>query len=374
MTRHRNPFALLVLSASLAMVVGCKESEEQRLKRLEDAMDNAVAIQRSTVREARPEDAAPKRPLTPEEIAANDPTKKLILFIAGNLSDPFQHLEAELMRAAVRTLEGHRYKIFDAGGDISKQAELLRESVNAKPVWTIVQPLDDRLVGSVVESLHSQGSHLICLDQRVPEKTCDSVIFIDQRKLGKLAGDLVVGALRRKAKEENQPAVSGRVVQITGPESSFEAKERAAGFAEALKAEPGIVIVHEAPGDWTVESAKRLTSDAVKLQQRFDVLFAHNDTMAEGASEVLRAALIREQVLIVGIDGVNAYEGGVDLLRRGVIDATIHQPMPMEAAFLLIQGAAKNPFAEIQPRIERDPVVITPNTLDEFVKMKRSSK
>ena len=99
----------------------------------------------------------------------------------------------------------------------------------------------------------------------------------------------------------------------------------------------------------------------------FDVVFAHNDTMAEAASQALLKAQVREKALIVGIDGVNSFDGGVQLLRRGVIDATIWQPMPMEMAFRHIQKTINEPNTQIAPRVEREPVTITPKTLDAFL-------
>jgi ABC-type sugar transport system substrate-binding protein len=329
-------------------------------------MGNVDAYQRSTTREIRQEDAAPTIVLTEEEKAANDPTKKLVLFCSSNLNDPFQRVQSELMRVAVRTLEGYRYKVADAAGDISRQAEQIRQSENEKPVWLIVQPLDDRLIASLVESQHAAGTHIISLDQRIADQSCDSVIFTDQHKLGKLAGDVVVEALRRKAKSENQPTVTGRIVEIRGPSGSYEAKARAEGFAEAIHAEPGIIVIHEADGDWNTDSATRITKQALALQHQFDVVFAHNDSMARAASEALVKAQTRESALIVGIDGVGAFEGGIDLLRRGILDATIWQPMPMESAFLHIQKTAKEPKTPLTPRIEREPIAVTPQTLEAF--------
>lgn len=370
MSSLRFTFAPLLLVLALGLVAGCKESDEQRIKRLEAAMDNAKVLQQQAIRDVRPQDALTQAPLTAEEKAANDPNKKLILFCAGNLGDPFQQTQSMMMRSAVQLLDGYRYKVFDAMGDISKQAELMHSAENERPVWLIVQPLDDRLIGSLIEALHAQGTHIISLDQRIPDHSCDRVVFTDQRKLGRLAGEVVVQALRRKAKADNLPSVSGRVLQIRGLEGAFESRERAEGFAEVLRAEPGIVLVHDAAGDWNADSATRITEAAIRLQHEFDVVFAHNDSMAEAASLAMLKAQIREQALIVGIDGVNAFGGGLDLLRRGIIDATIWQPMPMETVFAHLLTSSKEPKTPTVPRVECEPIAITPKTLDAFTQQR----
>ena len=370
----RSTFAPLLLCLSLAFLVGCKESDDARYKRMNEAIQNAGSTQLSKIHEARPDALPPLLEISEEEKIANDPTKKLVLFCSSNLKDPFQYLQAELMRAAVRTVDGYRYKVFDAAGDLGKQADQIREAENEKPTWLIVQPLDDRLIASLVEGLHAKGTHIIGLDQRLPAGTCDAVMFTDQRKLGHIAGEIVVESLRRKAKDDNQPTVSGRVVQIRGLMDSYEAKERAEGFAEAIHEEPGIVIVHDAPGNWTAEAASRVTEDAIRLQHQFDVVFAHNDTMAHAASEALLKAQLRESTLIVGIDGVNTFDGGLDLLRRSIIDATIWQPMPMESAFLEILKTIQSPKASIAAKIERQAVAVTPKNIDQFSSQRNAGK
>jgi ABC-type sugar transport system substrate-binding protein len=103
------------------------------------------------------------------------------------------------------------------------------------------------------------------------------------------------------------------------------------------------------------------------LQGTFDVIFAQNDAMARGISEVLSTAQQRDNVLIIGVDGTGGRDGGIDLVRRGVIDATIWQPMPLETAFSLIQKTANDPKFKPEHRYEREPIAITPRTVDEFL-------
>ena len=202
---------------------------------------------------------------------------------------------------------------------------------------------------------------VIGLDERFGVGACTAVVFVSQKKLGEKAGQLVVEALKRKAADENKPQVTGRVVHLTGDPACFSTQARSEGFHEALKAEPGIVVVHEAPGGWSHEVAKARTEEALRLQHDFDVVFAHDDLMAQGASDAVTAAQMRDHMLIVGMDG------GLELVRNSVIDATIRQPMPMETAFEMIKKAVADKHYEPPSRTEREPEAVTPVNLDEVL-------
>lgn len=358
----------LLPASGLAVLTGCGESDEEKVARMQKAMENAKPDSEASI---KPLSAAPD-PKTAEEKAAEDVSKRLILFCAADLGDTFQRLQSDLMRAAVRTLEGYRYKVLDAQGDIGVQLDHLGQAQRERPVWLLLHPVEARLTAAVVEGMRGGGIRVIGLDQRLPENSCDAVIYCDQARLGQLAGQVVVEALRRKAAGEGKPQVTGRVVQIRGRSDAYASRVRSDAFFEALKAEPGIVVVHDAPGDWTVEGGKARAEDARRLQGSFDVIFAHSDAMAMGASQAMTVAQVRENILIVGVDGAGGREGGLELLRRGVIDATIWQPMPMEVAFLQLQKSGAEPGYKMPARIEREPVAITPKSLDEFMKRMRA--
>lgn len=356
-------FVTLISLLALGLLTSCGESDSARVARLEMAMENAKSALKGGG--GAPDEAQMQNQLSPDEQAAEDTSRKLILLCAADLGDPFQQLQADLMRAAVRTLDGYRFKVLDAAGDVGKQLDVLGEAQSLQPVWLLVHPVEERLSAALLENSLRQGVRIVALDQRVPDSSCEAAVFSDQAKIGRMAGEVVLAALKRKATDEKKAQVTGRVVQIRGRDDASASKARAEAFAAVLRAEPGIIIVHDAPGDWTVEGGKARAQDAVKLQKSFDVIFAHNDAMARGASEVLTAAQQRENVLIVGVDGIAGKNGGQDLIRRGVIDATIWQPMPLEIAFSWIQKSINDANFKPERRHEREPVALTPKNIDE---------
>ena len=62
-----------------------------------------------------------------------------------------------------------------------------------------------------------------------------------------------------------------------------------------------------------------------ELLEGVDVIFAHNDYMAYGASLALEK-LGYTDISVIGLDGFDGEDGGLALVREGVIDATVTCP------------------------------------------------
>ena len=177
---------------------------------------------------------------------------------------------------------------------------------------------------------------------------------------------LVVDALKRKAQDEGSPGVKGRVIQLQGDEKLPACRARSEGFTEAIKAEPGIVLVHDAATGWEKAGAILRFKEALRLQKGFDAVYAHNDIIALGASEASVEEKVRESLLIVGTDGVTGPGGGLEMLGKNAIDATVHQPLLVDFAWRLVERMLKDGGFKPKPAYEIEPVVFTPKNLDEL--------
>lgn len=95
-----------------------------------------------------------------------------------------------------------------------------------------------------------------------------------------------------------------RIVHIGGPSGNLEARERRAGYVQAMTAagqEPTVVA-----GAFTQASGHDATTALLAEGVRPDAIFAANDTMAVGALLALQEAGVRcpEDVAVVGFDDV----------------------------------------------------------------------
>lgn len=95
------------------------------------------------------------------------------------------------------------------------------------------------------------------------------------------------------------------IAVITGPQGFRSAKERLAGFEEALT-EAGIKLQrsHRAEGEYTFESGLAATDKLLDLSPRPTAIFASNDEMAAAVlyAARLRGISVPDQLSIVGFD------------------------------------------------------------------------
>jgi len=256
------------------------------------------------------------------------------------------------------TLRSH-----DAAGDPGLQTAQFAEALAARPFAILLDPVDPTALTLQVKAAVQAGILVIGLGDMASGLACHTVLSCDEAQLGKLAGQIALRALTLKAQEEGRTDITGRVVEIRGDDTTAACTARHNGFTAALQAAPGIIIVHDAPGGWTRQGGADRAKDAVRLQQNFDIIYAHNDLMALGAASVLGP--LRETTLIIGTDGFRGEEGGLTLVGNGDIDATVFQPLLVDFAWVLIKKKLDDPAFQPRPAYTLTPRSVMPKDVDD---------
>ena len=109
---------------------------------------------------------------------------------------------------------------------------------------------------------------------------------------------------------------------IFGLRGSTPAEDRHEGFAKEFTGNGGSLLASVA-ADWNKEDAVPVVDSLLRIYSNVDLIYAHNDRMAIGASEVARR-LGRDEIKIIGIDA--APEIGIRAVADSVIDATFLYP------------------------------------------------
>ena len=102
------------------------------------------------------------------------------------------------------------------------------------------------------------------------------------------------------------------------------------GFSATLLAHPEAILVHDAPTDWEPAKARLRFAEALRLQAPLHVVFAHDDFLAQAIHQEAEAAGIRDNLLIIGINGFHGGEGGLEMMRRHEIDVTLVRPLLLD--------------------------------------------
>src|SRR3954468_3781201 len=164
-------------------------------------------------------------------------------------------------------------------------------SANAFDGLLLVEPPDTL---SYITSLHESGLPVVMIDDRGHHPGFPSVATSNRAGAADAAAHLL-GTGRR------------RVAMVTGPSEFGCTRDRTAGLRERLAAEgveldPRRVI----EGDFTRGGGQAAVEELL-AGPRFDAVFAHNDLMAVGVLDGLRAAgrKVPDDVAVIGFDDIS---------------------------------------------------------------------
>ena len=206
----------------------------------------------------------------------------------------------------------------------------------------IVAPNQVSTISPAIDRAYDKGIPVIVFERKTSSQKYTAFISADNYEMGQVMGEYIVSRLNGK----------GNVLEIKGLEGSSPAIERHNGFMDAIKEYPGIKVVGSLQGDWTETTAYETTQQwlsqqqKAKSQQPIDLVFGANDRTAMGA----RKALLESQQLkansqkphFCGIDGLPGKDGGIQLVRDSLLDASYiyptHGDQIIDLAIKILEG------------------------------------
>jgi signal transduction histidine kinase/DNA-binding response OmpR family regulator len=223
--------------------------------------------------------------------------------------------------------------IKDAADNNDKQITDINELVSKGIDLLIVSPNEAEPLTPTVERVFDGGIPVIIVDRKINSSKYTAFIGADNLAIGKEAGYFAEELLKGK----------GKVLEITGLKGSTPAKERSSGFHEIIDKLPNISTVKVIEGAWLESKTLKLTDSLFRVFNDFNLIFAHNDFMANAASRSARKYNLKPY--IIGVDGMNSPTGGVNMVINGFIDGTVFYPSGGDKAVqTAIQILSGKPF------------------------------
>lgn len=176
----------------------------------------------------------------------------------------------------------------------------------------IAAPNEADAITPVIRKAYESGTPVIVFDRNINGRYYTSYLGVDNTELGRMAARYARHLVGEKA----------NILEIYGNPESTPAVQRHEGFAEVIAGYPGINVAATADGNWNYDDAARVTDSILAANPDIDLIYAHNDRMAIGASEVARRRGLSPRV--IGIDA--APEVGIKAVADSVIDATFLYP------------------------------------------------
>lgn len=177
----------------------------------------------------------------------------------------------------------------------------------------IVSPNEAVSLTPVIREVYEKGMPVIIFDRNIDGDSYTARIGVDDEGIGKAAAHYALHMLGGDA----------RALEIQGLPGSTPAEDRHKGFVAEFTAGGGRILAG-APADWRQEDAETLADSLLHVHPDVNLIYAHNDRMAIGASKVAERMGIRERIKIIGIDAAPTI--GIQAVADSVIDATFLYP------------------------------------------------
>ncbi|MQY40217.1 HTH-type transcriptional repressor PurR [Streptomyces sp. RB17] len=219
---------------------------------------------------------------------------------------------------------GVHLTVTDAQNDASQQANQLQNFTSSSLGAIIVNPVDSDAASNSVKAADKAKIPVIAVDRGVNKADVDALVASDNVAGGELAAKTIAEKLGGK----------GKVVILQGQAGTSAARERAAGFAQGLKAYPGIQVVAQQPADFDRTKGLDVMSNLLQAHPDVQGVIAANDEMALGAIKAL-GSKAGTSVQVVGFDGT---PDGLTAVKGGTLYASVAQ-QPTQLGRIAVDNA-----------------------------------
>lgn len=251
--------------------------------------------------------------------------KAVIGFSVSTLNNPFF---VDLRDGAVDAAkaQGAELVVMDAQNDAAKQLANIENLIQQKVDLIIVNPVDSKAIVPAIEAANKANIPVITVDRGAAGGQVVCAIASDNVAGGKMAAQYLAEKLGGK----------GKVLELEGIPGTSAANDRGKGFHEGLAAAAGIQVVAKQPADFDRAKGMKVMENMLQANPDVQAVFAHNDEMALGAVEALKAAN-KTGVLVVGFD---ATADAVKAVKDKTMLATVAQK-PKEMGKVAVETALK---------------------------------
>ena len=230
-------------------------------------------------------------------------------------NNPWRLAQTASLKAEAQK-RGYELVVTDAQGQTSKQVSDVEDLVARGVDLLLLAPREYEGLAPALQAAREAKIPVILIDREAAGAPGeDFVTFIGSNfvEQGERAGEWL-------AKETGGQA---KIVELTGTPGSSVAIDRAKGFRQALARHPGMQIVASQTGDFSRAAGQSVMQNLIQSKGReITAVYAHNDEMALGAIEALKAAGMKPgaDVKVISIDGERA---ALEAIARGELGATV---------------------------------------------------
>lgn len=201
-----------------------------------------------------------------------------IVWLELGANNPYWDAQHQAAAEAGRRL-GFSFKSVSGNNSASDQASILKQLVDQKVSLIMLNAVNIKAMGPALAYAKAHGVPVLNLYGYTPNATAS--ITFDEQRSGRVAAKYAVGLLKQRY---GKP--SGTVAVLEGILGQPASDDRAAGFINYMKTQPGIKVVATQPTDWLADKASAAMQDWLVKYPNLSMVYSLSDTLAVPAMNV----------------------------------------------------------------------------------------
>ncbi|MEO7059338.1 MAG: substrate-binding domain-containing protein [Lapillicoccus sp.] len=277
-------------------------------------------------------------------------TAKKITMAISTLNNPFFVSLKEGAVAEAAKL-GVTLAVVDAQNDAATQANQLANAQSQGAQAVIVNPVDSDGAGPPVKALNAAKIPVVAVDRTVTGASVASFV----------ASDNVAGGKQAAAELGKLLAGKGDIIVLQGTAGTSASRDRGTGFAEGIKAFPGINVVATQTANFDRTQGLNVTTNLMQAHPSVVGIFAENDEMALGAIKAV-GAKAGNAIKLCAFDGT---ADGITAVKAGTLSCTVAQ-LPEDLGKIAVDQAVKALDGKADANVPVPTTVVTAANVDTF--------
>lgn len=280
-----------------------------------------------------------------------------IAFLPNVIGDSCAAAWAAGMQSYLDNFTNVTFDVYDGEASVDTEVQIMDELINQEYDAIILQATDAAGLASSVDKAEAAG---------IPVITCN--LDADTVHTGLVAAvDVEAGEKIAESIGESLGG-TGKVVIISATPGATKGENIDKGFKAAMEEKyPDIEILDEQSGEWLTENANTVMTDFLTKYSEIDAVLCHNDAMAEGAAEAIKAA--GREMQVWGVDGESKM---LEYIEQGLCTGTVYTNANNQgvacaqfAMYAIESGITASSLSET-PVVKMAPIIVTADNVAEI--------
>jgi inositol transport system substrate-binding protein len=270
------------------------------------------------------------------------------------------------MIAQAKGMNGVELQVEDAGNDVAKQLDQIKNFIASGVDAIIVNPVDTSATQAMTDAAAAGKKPLVYVNRQpinvdtLPAN--QAFVASNEADSGTLETKEVCRIFKAAGKKE------ANVYVIMGELSNQAAVQRTKDIEEVI-ATPDcnfIKIIDKQTSNWNRDEAQNLMTNWLSTGKKFDGVIANNDESAIGAIQALKAAKVDLKSVIVG--GVDATQDALASMKGGDLSVTVFQDAAGQGAGALDAALKLAKGEKVDRKVYVPFKLVTPANMNDFIK------